>query len=244
MTKTGAAFDWREVMPEADRAVYRAAGYGGRTRPGERPAVLVVDVTYQFVGRRLPTTESMREYPSSAGMPAWQAVEHIARLIAAARDHDVLVIYTVGGAGRSLSAQRRHKHPNATDQPRDANQIVEEVAPSDDDIVLSKARPSAFYGTPLLSALVDRNIDTVIVTGGTTSGCVRATVMDAFSNGYSTLVPEDGVFDRGRLSHAVSLFEMDQKYADVVSTDAATAYLSGEPPTTLVTQHASREEPS
>jgi nicotinamidase-related amidase len=89
-----------------------------------------------------------------------------------------------------------------------------------------------------LSSLVDQRVDTVIVTGCTTSGCVRATVVDAFSNGFATLVVEDGVFDRGELSHAVNLFDMDQKYADVITADEALTYLA------TVSAATGREDPT
>lgn len=125
-----------------------------------------------------------------------------------------------------LAGWWREKHPKTLEQPDDAQEIPEPTAPREGDVVIRKTKPSVFYGTPLLSSLVDRRVDTVIVTGCTTSGCVRATVVDAFSNGFATIVVEDAVFDRGELSHAVNLFDMDQKYADVVDTDEALVYLA------------------
>ena len=86
------------------------------------------------------------------------------------------------------------------------------------DVVLRKTKPSAFHATPLVEYLIGAAVDGVVVCGGTTSGCVRATVIDAFSHNFPVTVVEDAVFDRGGLSHAVNLFDMDEKYADVTSS--------------------------
>jgi nicotinamidase-related amidase len=137
------------------------------------------------------------------------------------------IYYTAGVTDHAVqhAGRWREKHPRTLEQPGDAQMIPERIAPRNGDVVIRKTKPSVFYGTPLLASLVDRRVDTVIVTGCTTSGCVRATVVDAFSNGFATIVVEDGVFDRGELSHAVNLFDMDQKYADVIDLDQTLAYL-------------------
>jgi len=111
------------------------------------------------------------------------------------------------------------------EQPEDAHDIVDEISPLSSELVLRKTKPSAFHGTPLVSTLVYENVDTLLVIGCTTSGCVRATVVDAFSYGFSVMVVEDAVFDRAELSHAVNLFDMDFKYADVVPSHQALEYL-------------------
>ena len=98
------------------------------------------------------------------------------------------------------------------------HEIVAEIAPADGDVVLRKAKPSGFFGTPLTSVLVERGIDSLVVCGGTTSGCVRATVVDGFSLNYSIAVAHDATFDRIEASHWISLFDMDMKYADVTTT--------------------------
>src|SRR5690606_29047310 len=99
------------------------------------------------------------------------------------------------------------------------------ISPSSADIVIRKTKPSAFFGTPLVASLIDCHVDTVIIVGGTTSGCVRASVIDAFSYGFSVLVVEEAVFDRGSLSHCVNLFDMDQKYANVLTQADIFEYL-------------------
>jgi maleamate amidohydrolase len=105
--------------------------------------------------------------------------------------------------------------------------FVAEIAPDDAAILLPKKHPSAFFGTPLASYLVDLGVDTLVVTGCTTSGCVRGTVVDGFAFNWRILVPHDAVYDRSATSHAVNLFDMNAKYAEVTDTEAALAQLGG-----------------
>jgi nicotinamidase-related amidase len=104
--------------------------------------------------------------------------------------------------------------------------IVDELTPEDDEIVITKGnKPSGFFGTPLASYLVHAGVDTAIVTGMTTSGCVRATVLDAFQNNFHVVIPHECSADRSQISHQVNLFDMHMKYADVVSLDETLGYL-------------------
>jgi maleamate amidohydrolase len=114
---------------------------------------------------------------------------------------------------------------------RIGDQIPEIIAPLEDEIVIAKDKPSAFFGTPLVSYLTALGIDTLIVAGTSTSGCVRATVVDAFSLNYAVVVVEDCVFDRGSVSHKVNLFDMQAKYADVLSLEQVTALIGALPDT-------------
>ncbi|MGA9794382.1 MAG: isochorismatase family protein, partial [Rhizomicrobium sp.] len=104
-------------------------------------------------------------------------------------------------------------------------ELLPEVGPRDGDFAFVKKKPSGFFGTPLLSYLVDRAIDTVIVLGGATSNCVRATVFDSSSYNFRTIVPADAVFDRLPISHAISLFDMDRQFADVTTSAEVVRYL-------------------
>ena len=97
--------------------------------------------------------------------------------------------------------------------------FVDAICPQDGDILLPKKHPSAFFGTPLASYLIDLRADTLVVTGCTTSGCVRGSVVDAFAYNFKVIVPSDAVYDRSRVSHAVNLFDMASKYADVMTTE-------------------------
>ncbi len=107
--------------------------------------------------------------------------------------------------------------------------FVAEIAPQAGDLLLPKKHPSAFFGTPLLSHLIDLGVDTLFVTGCSTSGCVRASVVDAFSYNFRVVVPQDCVFDRSPTSHAVNLFDMNAKYADVVPVAEGLAMLAALP---------------
>ena len=227
---------WDDVVPERDRVVFAEAGYGKTGGFGKRPALIVVDVTYDFCGDRPePILESIQRFRNSCGEAAWEAIPHLRTLIQAARDKGVPVIYTHAlprpnavHAGGWARKNARVLEPTEISQ-RIGNDIVAEIAPQPGDIVLQKDKPSAFFGTPLLSYLVALACDSVIVTGTSTSGCVRGTVIDAFSNNFAVSVVEECCFDRLIVSHKVNLFDMHGKYADVVSLDETLAYLRGLP---------------
>jgi maleamate amidohydrolase len=222
---------WADIIPEADLAVFAAAGYGGEVPLGERPALLIVDVTYAFTGSRpMPIMEAVRECRTSCGEAAWTAVRHIQRLSAAARHAEVPVFYTrarpvaqVGALGRWAAKNSRATEDLGSSR---ASDIVAELEPRSGDFIIDKSKPSAFFGTDLLALLVLRKIDTLIVTGGAASGCVRSTAVDAFSYNFAVAVVAEATFDRSELVRAVSLFDLNQKYANVISTPEALAYLT------------------
>jgi nicotinamidase-related amidase len=114
-------------------------------------------------------------------------------------------------------------------QNLDANEIVSEIAPKPQDVVVLKQKPSGFFGSNLASYLTLLGADSVIVTGTTTSGCVRATVLDAFSLNYRVTIAEDGCFDRSQASHAINLCDMNAKYADVISTAEIVEHIFSQP---------------
>lgn len=224
---------WDKFLTDRDKAVFAKSGYGSRQGFGDSPALLVVDVTYAFAGdRREPILRSIERYRTACGEEGWAAVDQIRTLLGAARSAGVPVVYTRGidrrgedDAGRWASKNARAAEDYRSDGGR-RNEIVEPIAPQPNDVVIAKAKPSAFFGTPLLSYLIQWRVDTLLVTGGTTSGCVRATVVDAFSYNFRVAVVEEACFDRGQASHALNLFDMNAKYADVVCASEALAYLN------------------
>ena len=109
------------------------------------------------------------------------------------------------------------------------NEIVAEVAPQPQDMTFVKKKPSAFFLTPLVSYLIDMKVDTILLTGTTTSGCIRATAVDGFSYNYYVVVPEECAWDRGELTHKNNLFDIHQKYGDVVKLNDTLAYLDSLP---------------
>src|SRR5215216_1259049 len=228
---------WDEFLTDRDRQIFGSAGYGRRAGFGQRPVVLVIDVNYNFVGDRPePIVESVKRWRNSCGEEGWRAVECIARLTGAARSRGVPVIYSTGmslrpdswDAGRWRDKNTR-KLEDVTVHADNGNTIVPLIAPQPEDIVIRKYKPSVFFGSMLAGFLADLQADSIIACGGTTSGCVRATVIDGFSYNYRVSVVEECTFDRGQSSHAVNLFDMHQKYADVVSLEETIAFLCGLP---------------
>jgi maleamate amidohydrolase len=217
---------WRALIPQSEWDLYRSAGYGRPLSPGARPALLVVDATVRFVGLDEPQDRSMAAYPASTGCRAWRAVDRAATLLTACRGGSLPVFYTIRDETPSVQAgQPRALKRTEGAEPDDANRIVPPLAPLPGEAVLTKAKPSAFHSTALLSMLVYRGIDTLVIAGGVTSGCVRASAVDAFSYGFRLLVPEDAVFDRSDFAHAWSLFDLQQKYAQVSSATRVGRYL-------------------
>ena len=224
---------WDRFLTSGDREVISAAGYGAKGGFGERPALLVVDMTYNFCGDRPePILQSIRSWRASCGQAAWIAMPQIKELIAIARERGIPVIYTLRDArddGWDRAGQRGKNRRSDEDSTRDGNRIIAELAPQPGDIILPKQMPSAFFATTLMVQLTQLRCDTVIVAGATTSGCVRATVLDAFSYNLRVGVPQDAVFDRAEACHAISLFDMNAKYADVMPTAEIAAYLRSRP---------------
>ena len=227
---------WDSFITAADRAVYEASGYGARTGFGSRPAVLVVDVNYAFTGERdMPILESIETWRNSCGAAGWAAIPPTQRLLAAARNRHIPVFFSTGIDARPDGFDRggwAHKNNRIREdlpagRPQTTargNDIVREIAPQPHEILIEKIKPSAFHGTPLLGYLVDLGVDTLIVTGTTTSGCVRASVLDAFSQNYKITIVEECTFDRFESSHAINLFDMQAKYCVVLPLAEVTAY--------------------
>jgi maleamate amidohydrolase len=218
---------WQGIIsPEEERA-YDAAGFGRPTGIGRRPALLIIDVQYRTVGTKpLPYFEAIREFPTSCGEIAWAAVPNIRAILDVFRERDWPVMYPYVSPKQSFDMGRlSDKVPAIMGIDAKGYEFVAEIAPRSQDILLPKKHPSAFFGTPLASYLINAGADSVVVTGCSTSGCVRSSVVDAFAYNFRVLVPHDAVYDRSPTSHAVNLFDMAAKYADVQSTEEAVATL-------------------
>ena len=219
---------WDAIIPQHEQDAYRAAGFGRRTGLGSRPALLIIDVQYRTVGTEpRPFFDAIKEFPTACGQVGWDAVHQIARVLALFRAKGWPVLYPYVSQKETFDKGRlADKVPALMTVAKRGYDFVAEVAPEPDDVLLPKKHPSAFFGTPLASYLIERGIDTLVVTGCTTSGCVRGTVVDGFAYNFRVLVPHECVYDRSQVSHAVNLFDMSEKYADVVSTDEALAALT------------------
>ena len=224
---------WDKFLTGRDKEVFAASGYGAYAGFGKKPALLIIDVNYNFCGdKREPILESIKRWRNSCGEDAWNALPHIRRLIDAARKKGVPVIYTTGephddgwyrgGWGWKNARTKEDTTPPENRQTnRPGTDIMDEIAPGPQDIVVEKLKPSAFNGTALMGFLNDLGADSLIVTGTTTSGCVRASVIDAFSLNLRCSIVEEGCFDRSQASHAINLCDMHAKYADVIPVEDA-----------------------
>ncbi len=226
---------WNRFLTERDREMWALSGYGARQGFGKRPAVLVIDVNFNFCGdRREPILESIKRWRNSCGEEAWDAIEVIKRLLDVSRSKGLPVIYTTGvrradnwdWGSWTWKNRRSGEHVAMRSSATPEDTIVPDIAPQPSDIVVFKQKPSAFFGTPLASYLTLLGADSLIVTGTTTGGCVRATVIDAFSYNYRVAVVEEGCFDRAQASHAINLCDMDAKYADVRKLDEVLDFIN------------------
>jgi nicotinamidase-related amidase len=240
---------WHDALPSGEREILALAGYGEPMPLGSRPALLIIDATVNFTGRsRAPIHDMIVEFPNACGGDAWDAIAAMQRLLPVARERGVPVIYTRGPIQKNdvtLGAWRltnKRAVPVVADD--EGESIVAEIAPRPEDVVVEKLRPSGFFGTPLASILVQLDVDTVLVCGGTTSGCVRATVVDAFSSGLRVGVVADATFDRVRTSKHVSLFDIDQKYGRVLEVDEACEVLTGAERARAATPAAATRSPT
>jgi len=211
---------WDGVIPEAEQAEYERGGWGGTVGFGERPALLVVDMYTAFVDPAYPF----------AAKDAPETATRIAGLLAEFRRRELPVFFSTARREPTPASRGRWKVTGTAApimQNADAYDIVPELAPRDDEYVFVKTYPSMFAGTTLLSQLIYHRVDTVVVTGTVTSGCVRGTCLDAFSQNYIVNVPLECVCDRGAVSHAVALFEIQMKYGDVVPLQTVVERLEG-----------------
>ncbi|MCD5316247.1 isochorismatase family protein [Kineosporia babensis] len=181
---------------------------------------MIIDVQYRTVGTEpRPFDEALQEFTTSCGEEGWAAVPQIQQLLELFRAKDWPVFYPHVAPKQSYDqGALGAKVPGIMNIPAKGYEFVAEVAPREGDVLLPKRHPSAFFGTPLASYLVQSGIDSLVVTGCTTSGCVRGSVVDAFSLNYKVAVPSDAVYDRSPIVHEVNLFDMGQKYADVCTT--------------------------
>lgn len=226
---------WDAYLSEAERRLIADAGYTQRMGWGDRPALIVIDVNYNFTGDRpLPAEQSLREWPNSCGLAAWEALPQINRLLDAAHRRGVPVFFATDdfredgwnvGSWRWKTRRIDEDTSNTSRRTVSGSEIHADLERHPSDIIIRKLKPSAFNGTALRQLLTLLKVDTVIVTGTTTSGCVRATAVDAFSDNLRVIVPEEACFDRLPTSHAMSLFDLNAKYADVIPVAETVSHL-------------------
>ncbi len=218
---------WQDVVPASTLELYRH--YRRDLYIGPRAAVLAIDLyELAYQGGPKPVEEVTKTYPSSCGINAFNAIAPTQKLLAAARAAGLPVFYSTTETREAakpgvVHATNRQKVPKSAD----VYAIRPEVGPVAGDTVIFKQRASAFFGTPLIAHLTQLNIDTVIIFGESTSGCVRASTVDGYSHGYHMVMAEECCFDRAELSHKINLFDLHHKYADVMHTDDIVRELEG-----------------
>ena len=210
------------MSDEEAREVYAKARLGESVTLGDRPAVLVVDFSCGFT-----------DPECALGSDLTSEVEATKRLLEVARGKGVPVVFTTIGYEPSLKdgGLWLQKVPALGELQVGGHwvEIDPRLEPREDETVVLKKGASAFFGTNLAAVLVTQGIDSIVLCGATTSGCVRATAIDLLQYGWPTLVPRECVGDRAQAPHEANLFDIQAKYADVVSLDAAIAYLESVP---------------
>ena len=217
---------WKDVIPQADLELY--SGWRRETFVGERPALIAIDL-YDLVYRdgAHPPPELNERYPNSCGIFAHRAIAPTKRLFAAARRAGIPVFFC------TQDTRANNRPPGATSTRRqrrvapDGYAIYHEFTVEPSDVVIWKQRASIFQGTPLVSHLSLIGVRSLIVCGESTSGCVRASVVDGYSSGFHVTLVEECTFDRAELTHKVNLFDLAHKYADVMHVDEVIAHLDG-----------------
>jgi nicotinamidase-related amidase len=218
---------WKDVISPEVLEVYSC--YERKIFVGPRPALLAIDL-YEVVyrGGPQPPHKLAKTHPNSCGEYAYAAIEPTKRLFDAARAGDLPIFYSTGDTRTAsrpnfVTATKRNRPPV---DPSDYA-IRPEFKPQPSDVVITKQRASVFYGTPLIAHLTQLGVQTLIVCGESTSGCVRATAVDAYSNGFHVVLVEECCFDRSLISHKINLFDMHHKYTDVMHVDDVIAHLDG-----------------
>jgi maleamate amidohydrolase len=201
-------------------SVYERAGFGAAVRRGERPAIVVVDLTHGFTDPAEPTGADLSD-----------VVAATAELIEAGRPAGVPVVFTTiaytpaEADGDAVTWLTKAPGMRALREGIRAVAIDDRLPVEPGDHLITKKGASAFFGTGLAALLAGLRVDTVLICGATTSGCVRASAVDAVQSGFSVLVPRQGVGDRAQGPHEANLFDIQAKYGDVIELDDALGYL-------------------
>jgi maleamate amidohydrolase len=213
---------WESLLTEQDKEILNVSQYGLMLPMPKRPALVIIDMTYDFCG--LPGTDAVSaatERRTSCGPSAWKTVPTIKRALTAARRAKMPIAYS-----RRSETRLRRKSPKSARADEDVkpfsingngNRIITELTPAKEDLVFGKAAPSIFFETTFTTWFANQGCDGLFVAGCTTSGCVRASAVDAFSRQINNFIIADAVFDRFSISHKVALFDCQAKYADLIS---------------------------
>jgi maleamate amidohydrolase len=210
--------EWMKLIPEAERNTYRRAGFFSNLELGQQTALIVVDLTYGFTGsENLTLEQAIQEFPTACGPASWEAMPRLSRLIALFRELHRPIVFTKSDLATTQFTGNATKSKRTGPVNPKFNEFPPIVAPREGEWVLAKTKASCFFQTPLTTYLLKQRVDTLILCGVSTSGCVRASAVDSFSHGFATFVVDDCCFDRSYFAHCANLFDLQAKYAAVLS---------------------------
>lgn len=218
--------DWTSFLSPEEKQAFARVQWGRSSGFGNRPALLVVDVQNYMIGQP-DDADNLEHFPFSCGLDAQNALPNIHALIAACRRSGCPVIFTRFVISADDDSRARLRDKVGIGREFDENlyfegtfgaELHKSIAPRPGEEVIDKARRSAFFKTPLLDLLNQHEVDSIIVCGGSTSGCIRPTVCDAEQHDFRVVVAEDAIFDRFKAVHALNLFDMSRAQADVLPT--------------------------
>ena len=216
---------WQDVVPAADLELYKH--YQRDLYVGENAAVVAIDLyEMAYEGGPLPVSVVSKQFPSACGEYAYNAIEPTKRVFAAARAAGLPIFYSTGETrpdAKPSAVRATQRRGIAGDEAAFA--IRPEFAPQPGDVVIRKLRASAFFGTPLIAHLTQLGVTSIVMFGESTSGCLRASAVDAYSHGFHVTLVEESCYDRSLISHKINLFDLHHKYADVMHVDDVVAAL-------------------
>ena len=222
MTKKFEDYCWKDIVNDEILEIYEA--YHRDLFVGPKPAILAIDLYKKaYQGGNRPVLEVNRKFSGSCGENAWKAIEPTQKLFAAARKSGVPVIYSTRHADTMVHSTNRRMGR----ETENLYAIQEGLEPEPGELVIYKERASAFFGTPLIAHLRKMGVESLIICGESTSGCVRASTVDAYSYGFHNVLVEECTYDRSMLSHKVNLFDLHHKYADVMHVAEVISHLDG-----------------
>lgn len=220
---------WEPLLSDQEVEIIRVSHYGQELQLPKRPAFVVIDMTYDFCGSPgIDAVTAATERRTACGPSAWQAVPFISRALTAARLAKMPIAYSRRSAMRlrrkSPKTGRAIEDAKPFSATKDGNRIIAELTPHTEDLVFGKGAPSIFFETEFPAWFQNQACDGLFLVGCTTSGCVRASAVDAFSRQINTFIIADAVFDRFSISHKVALFDCQAKYADLIGTSDFESY--------------------
>ncbi len=206
---------WDDLLTEQDHSVIHEAGYAklgaslwDSRALGNKPALLIIDMQQMAIGRDVPILKAIQGERTAMGEIAWRALDYIIPFVSEIRRIGLPIFYS-----RVIPRGRSKIDPEI--------QIIASLAPQSGDIIIDKPFTSVFFKTDLELQLKEQQVDTLILIGNSTSGCLRTAAVDARQRGFHPLVPIECAFDRIQASHKIALMDMWMKYAAVMTVDQA-----------------------